>query len=285
MFGRSKRGFSSALRPSIGASFFLLHYSRKEYIIGNMAKSTRFDLSMEGEAFDISNLLESLPDDEGEEPMNDDSDLFTNYASCRSTGSSSNDNNKNSSSSSTMNTGRSLGRVASSIRGIKYPTRDSVIRCEKSESFNGEESIVLGEDYRYLAAGFTQNLAKRQSSVSGYQDVPGLADLNESISSFTENEDELDIEISPGIYLPFRGSDDTWKAIKAGNYKTIQCFDCQLEMVCAKDCEYVICPNKECHTLNPLDNTNGKSVHFGVLMGFRKEWCGEYYKGDTRKAE
>jgi len=85
------------------------------------------------------------------------------------------------------------------------------------------------------------------------------------------------IEVSPGVFLPFRGSDETWDCIKTGRGCTVQCLECSLDIVVAHDCSYAICP--DCHTLNPMAALladRNENECFGVLMGFKKDWCGDH---------
>ena len=129
---------------------------------------------------------------------------------------------------------------------------------------------------------------------SFHHDMPGLSELNESVSSFSDSyevneadalaEQHQEIEISPGVFLPFRASDETWEAIKDGQYLTLMCWDCSLELLVSKVSTHVICP--DCHTVNPNsssdDGTKNDEQQHGISMGFKKEWCWEYYNGNDK---
>lgn len=54
---------------------------------------------------------------------------------------------------------------------------------------------------------------------------------------------ETDVEITPGQYLPLRGSAETMKAISRGFYVTIPCLACSADLQCIADCQVVLCPD------------------------------------------
>ncbi len=60
----------------------------------------------------------------------------------------------------------------------------------------------------------------------------------------------LQIEISPGVFVRLRGSEETWSAIQSGNSTHATCYSCELSLLCIADAEYVICP--ACRVVSPL---------------------------------
>ncbi|CAB9498753.1 expressed unknown protein [Seminavis robusta] len=220
---------------------------------GNGAK--RCNISVDGESFDITNLLEELP----------------------------------------TTTSSSDGHDHDDKRDALKKNYPSIGKLLAQSSHHKLRASFLGREDSFV---FPTSSSHHQTG------VPGLSELNESMSSFSESHGFLEgsswhnnttttcsdddrkmpaneIEVSPGVFLPFRGSDETWRAIRDGKHCCVVCFDCSLELVAARDCAHVVCP--ECHTVNPLslDHHSSGSQHFGVLMGFKKQWCGEYFKDET----
>jgi len=92
------------------------------------------------------------------------------------------------------------------------------------------------------------------------------------------------MEIAPNLFLPYRGSQESWKAVNDGRFAVATCLGCTLPLVVLDSAEYLLCP--ECHTVSPLlscdDNTTTtttddekKSVSGGggVGLGIKREWC------------
>lgn len=79
------------------------------------------------------------------------------------------------------------------------------------------------------------------------------------------------IEVAPGVKLPLRGSDETWKAIEDGRVTITTCIACQIELHCLEDAQLVACPN--CTMLSPVDQTNQEdsTARFGVGVGVKLE--------------
>jgi hypothetical protein len=61
--------------------------------------------------------------------------------------------------------------------------------------------------------------------------------------------DNLQLEISPGVFAPLRGSDETSNAIKLGFFSNVDCFVCSTSLICIADADYVLCP--ECRVVGP----------------------------------
>ena len=70
---------------------------------------------------------------------------------------------------------------------------------------------------------------------------------------------ETQVEVSPGVFLPLRGSEETLKALRQGDTTVLQCFLCQVELCCVCDCEWVLCP--DCRTLTPVSSDPTDSLH------------------------
>jgi len=48
-----------------------------------------------------------------------------------------------------------------------------------------------------------------------------------------------------------RGSEETWGAIKRGNYASVTCEACQADLCCIADADMIVCP--DCRCVSPLD--------------------------------
>lgn len=61
----------------------------------------------------------------------------------------------------------------------------------------------------------------------------------------------LELEVSPGQYLPLYGSDETLDALEAGNLVPCHCISCTAPLYCIDCAAYVLCP--ACHVLSPVE--------------------------------
>ena len=115
------------------------------------------------------------------------------------------------------------------------------------------------------------------------------AEARESISTSTPHNvvqgetevEQMEMEVGPGIFLPFRGAKETWAAV--AHHKTLEstCLDCTTQLVSVVDCEHVVCP--DCNMINPIfDHPPNTTGIFGVGMGFKKEWIEQEQQGAER---
>jgi hypothetical protein len=61
------------------------------------------------------------------------------------------------------------------------------------------------------------------------------------------------IEVSPGVYLPLRGSKETWEALLEGRVVVTMCSCCQEELSCIEDAQLVVC--SDCWVISPVDQS------------------------------
>jgi hypothetical protein len=66
--------------------------------------------------------------------------------------------------------------------------------------------------------------------------------------------DAVEIEVSPGEFLPLRGSHETLRAIEAGLGQQVTCMACGALLTCINDCLMVICPDCRCVSQTPNEN-------------------------------
>ena len=76
------------------------------------------------------------------------------------------------------------------------------------------------------------------------------------------------IEIFPGVEMPLRGSLETQQAISRNYVTGVNCMDCTLRLKCIRNAEYVLCPL--CHCVSPLELSCStlEVGSFGVGLGF-----------------
>lgn len=85
------------------------------------------------------------------------------------------------------------------------------------------------------------------------------------------------IEVCPGVYVPVRGADETWKAIEYDFYMPTECLICSLTIFCIQDAKYVICP--VCRVVSPMDSSScGDTMGnaSGVGLGFTVDELGKW---------
>jgi hypothetical protein len=76
------------------------------------------------------------------------------------------------------------------------------------------------------------------------------------------------IEIMPGLRVPLRGAEETWKCIEQDFFLPVTCFACTTELCCIQDASYVLCP--VCRVVGPIDAGDGDfGSTMGVGLGFR----------------
>lgn len=85
--------------------------------------------------------------------------------------------------------------------------------------------------------------------------------------------DVTTIEVAPGIRLPLRGTEETWKAIEEGQVTVTTCMTCQQDLHCVLDAQMVVCP--DCTMLSPVDQTSQDAEsladRYGVGLGVKPE--------------
>jgi ribosomal protein S27E len=90
--------------------------------------------------------------------------------------------------------------------------------------------------------------------------------LPPAILSMLDNSNKT-IEIMPGMRVPLRGAEETWKAIEQDFFLPVTCYGCTKELCCIQDASYVLCP--ACRVVGPMDtgaSDFGSTV--GVGLGF-----------------
>ena len=71
-------------------------------------------------------------------------------------------------------------------------------------------------------------------------------------TSFTANDDVL-IEIAPGVPSRLRGAKETCEYIRQDRYTVLACFVCSSQICCIDDADFVLCPG--CRVIIPIDQS------------------------------
>jgi len=124
-----------------------------------------------------------------------------------------------------------------------------------------------------------EELAK-QAEVQGHASYTFMKGGDESFTNLKDGDDvdsddeNFEMEIAPGYYVPFRGSKEVWRAVNNGNYLECCCLECGTELFCIADAEHVVCPNECCRMVNPVFDrpSHVTTTPYGAGMGLKKEW-------------
>lgn len=105
-----------------------------------------------------------------------------------------------------------------------------------------------------------------------FEDMAKVAQSMDGSSSSAAAEQEYEMEISPGVYMNFRGPQETWRAVEAGRTLESFCLECGLELVAVYDCKCIVC--SDCNMVNPVfEHPSGvrpDAVH-GAGIGLKKD--------------
>mmetsp|Transcript_9250 Transcript_9250/g.14223 ORF Transcript_9250/g.14223 Transcript_9250/m.14223 type:complete len:405 (-) Transcript_9250:362-1576(-) len=103
---------------------------------------------------------------------------------------------------------------------------------------------------------------------SSQLDPPNFPQNNVSCLFEEGNFEHSSIQVSPGVNMPLRGSQETQFAIQKEYIMNVNCMNCTLELSCVQNSQYVLCPL--CHCITPLELSGVRleSNAFGVGLGF-----------------
>jgi len=128
--------------------------------------------------------------------------------------------------------------------------RNPVQRLQSSNSRTSEAYDGSGGGGGLASDLYSQNLA-----VSGHRLAP------------------MQIEVSPGVSMPFRGSEETWEAIALNRIAKTECLGCSIQLYCVEDAELVVCP--DCQTMSPAYQLGAEGEdnvrRSGLGLGFKEE--------------
>ncbi|CAB9508717.1 expressed unknown protein [Seminavis robusta] len=88
-----------------------------------------------------------------------------------------------------------------------------------------------------------------------------------------QDDENYEMEIAPGFYVPFRGANEVWRAVDNNSTLECICLECGVELVSVADCEHVVCPEENCRMVNPVfEHPPGVTQVYGAGLGFKKDW-------------
>jgi hypothetical protein len=80
----------------------------------------------------------------------------------------------------------------------------------------------------------------------------------------------IEIEVTPGVFLPMIGAAETELALQQGRVRPTVCICCQSQLYCIMIAEYVICPH--CESFGPVGFQHNESLTVGgVGLGLTME--------------
>lgn len=119
----------------------------------------------------------------------------------------------------------------------------------------------------------SMNISSSSRKSTSTREHRTLEDISMQAQSEYGNQDDenYEIEISPGEYLPFRGSQETWRAVYSGHTMETTCLECGLQLVSVNDCQCVVC--SDCRMVNPVfEHPRGVTAVHGAGLGLQKDW-------------
>jgi hypothetical protein len=214
--------------------------------------STKNDvyLTVDGEAWDISNLLNSLPSDESTKK-------FERLGS------------------------RSTLSPYSSISS-KEDKEEEVRKLPASLKKAHEDNLTLKPVPKYdwrsrsnsppppaVTPSREASSSRSRSPEESY--YGGEQEEEEQQHQLQDDFERSLIEVFPGVEIPLRGSVETQAAITRDYIISANCMDCTLQLQCIRNAEYILCPL--CHCMSPLELScsNIEQGAFGVGLGFVDE--------------
>jgi len=85
------------------------------------------------------------------------------------------------------------------------------------------------------------------------------------------------MEIAPNVRVPVLTREESWSAVRSGEYFVATCFVCTASLVCSRNAAFVLCP--DCQVVSPTakadTKTNKKDDVVGVATGLKPEWIQE----------
>lgn len=168
-------------------------------------------------------------------------------------------------------------RRASASQG--YPRREDSFQIGRAELRKSHSMMYPVEvedferyardEYRSRHEYHRMKVADERSQRSYYDDR-GESDDNEKA-------ERQMVEVTPGNFVPLRGSAETLEAVHLGRIQHTTCFVCKLSLVCVEDAEMVICPT--CKTISPLE---GGASGRGLGLGLKEALANSEINGERR---
>jgi len=130
----------------------------------------------------------------------------------------------------------------SSVRNVGGDaSRGSLSSNRKKESTFRHQSLWMA-----TAQLGTNPEPTRKGQDGGKTPVDGESETNR----FQQDDEDLVVEVSPGVLIPLMSAQDTWKAIQAGRIMVSTCLVCQEELTSADSVQFVTC--SDCWSINAI---------------------------------
>lgn len=147
-------------------------------------------------------------------------------------------------------------------------------RTSSSKVFLGDSVICKGGQAK-PPPSFSVQSSESATRKPGSVAVSGSGSELERQSSYRKagqrHQSIQEVEISPGVFLPLHGSEETIQEMESGSLITAICFCCAQRLSCVSLASYVLCPC--CRVISPLESSNSGGVGLG-LFDKDIEYCG-----------
>jgi protein-arginine kinase activator protein McsA len=161
-------------------------------------------------------------------------------------------------------------------RGDSSATAETLLlsNCEfEWETFEDDNEVEGAESYcshhQQVSAASDCDIAKIQH----LQDSIDDRTFQEPLFSSEEEvapESLIDyIEVTPGLVLPLRGSEETLHAVKIDFLTSSSCLCCEQTLHCIQDANYVLC--SDCYVVNPVEANSSGGEYSSVGLGMKDE--------------
>jgi hypothetical protein len=164
---------------------------------------------------------------------------------------------------------RSIVLINSDDRDIDQSSYGNVSSRSVVLINNSDTDIDINYNYQLEVKITAPSTIDRDSD--DYQRYPNSASFPKEDLNLPAVGGQIEVEIMPGVFAPLRGSEETWRAVKAGNIEIVVCICCCNRIQCIADAEYILCP--ECRVVSPVGNrcrgspASGQHKSRGVGLG------------------
>jgi hypothetical protein len=173
-------------------------------------------------------------------------------------------------------------------REVFLPKSSMTCRSQKSSGptragsiHNSSQPIRSPSGHRLLPPSCQDQLvyyqakafARKESDASYGSSQPGMVNVmgpphipfDRKPSIQKDPTSRLELEVSPGIFLPLHGSQETLSAMQQGQLVSCACFVCTLTIMCVPQASYVLCP--DCRVVSPVERSAvPMSMKYGTAL-------------------
>lgn len=112
----------------------------------------------------------------------------------------------------------------------------------------------------------TTSLTRRTSMLSSTtsKSCSSNSDTTSTTTSAAPPQPRSELEVSPGVFLPLYGADETYTALQQGQMQAAHCLICGLGLQCVNRAEYILCP--DCKVVSPVFGGTASTGAVGLGM-------------------